>query len=114
MTPSFLNHCFLLSLISDDFLLCIELTGGQNLPGYLLPLSGHGIKSLLVLPVFLKNKLAAIVAFGPFVPEAQGEEELQLARQIADQVAVALSNSELMEELKQLNWGGTQSPCARS
>jgi putative nucleotidyltransferase with HDIG domain len=60
---------------------------------------------LLALPVFLKSKLAAIVAFGPFVPEAQGEEELQLARQIADQVAVALSNSELMEELKQLNWG---------
>lgn len=78
---------------------------GQNLPGYLLPLSGRGINSLLVLPVFLKSKLAAIVAFGPFVPEAQGEEELQLARQIADQVAVALSNSELMEELKQLNWG---------
>ena len=78
---------------------------GQNPPGYLLPLSGRGINSLLVLPVFLKSKLAAILAFGPFVPEAQGEEELQLARQIADQVAVALSNSELMEELKQLNWG---------
>jgi putative nucleotidyltransferase with HDIG domain len=78
---------------------------GQTFPEYLLPLSGRGINSLLVLPVFLKNNLAAILAFGPFDPEVQSEEELALARQIADQVAVALSNSELMEELKRLNWG---------
>jgi putative nucleotidyltransferase with HDIG domain len=78
---------------------------GQKLPEYLFPLSGRGIYSLLVLPVFLKSNLAAILAFGPFHPESQSEEELPLARQIADQVAVALSNSELMEELKRLNWG---------
>jgi putative nucleotidyltransferase with HDIG domain len=78
---------------------------GQKLPEYLLPLSGRGVYALLVLPVFLKGKLAAILAFGPFDPESQGEEELPLARQIADQVAVALSNSRLMEELKRLNWG---------
>ena len=76
-----------------------------KLPEYLLPLSGRGIYSLLVLPVFLKGSLAAILAFGPFDPESQSQEELPLARQIADQVAVALSNSELMEELKRLNWG---------
>jgi putative nucleotidyltransferase with HDIG domain len=78
---------------------------GQKLPEYLLPLSGRGIYSLLVLPIFLKSNLAAILAFGPFHPESQSEEELPLARQIADQVAVALSNSELMAELKRLNWG---------
>jgi len=78
---------------------------GQKFPDYLLSLSGRGINSLLILPVFLKSNLAAILAFGPFHPEVQSEEELQLARQIADQVAVALSNSELMEELKRLNWG---------
>ena len=77
----------------------------QKQPEYLPPLSGRGIYPLLVLPVFLKGKLAAILAFGPFDPVSQREEELPLARQIADQVAVALSNSELMEELKRLNWG---------
>ena len=83
----------------------VSIDPGQEFPDYLLPLSGRGINSLLILPVFLKNNLAAILAFGPFDPEAQSEEEFQLARQIADQVAVALSNSELMEELKRLNWG---------
>jgi putative nucleotidyltransferase with HDIG domain len=60
---------------------------GQKLPEYLSPLSGRGIYSLLVLPVFLKSNLAAILAFGPFHPESQSEEEL------------------LMAELKRLNWG---------
>ncbi|MBW2408370.1 MAG: HD domain-containing protein [Deltaproteobacteria bacterium] len=80
----------------------------QMFPDYLSSLSGRGITSLLILPVFLKDNLAAILAFGPFNPKAQSEEDLQLARQIADQVAVALSNSELMEELKRLNWGTLQ------
>jgi putative nucleotidyltransferase with HDIG domain len=78
---------------------------GQKPPQYLFSLAGRGINAFLILPVFLKSKLSAIVAFGPFQPEAQSEEEVHLARQIADQVAVALSNSELIEELNRLNWG---------
>jgi putative nucleotidyltransferase with HDIG domain len=77
----------------------------QEIPAYLVPIADRGIDTFLVLPVFLKRKLSAILAFGPYHPKAPSEEEFHLARQIADQVAVALSNSELIEELNRLNWG---------
>lgn len=87
---------------NPDFVFIDE---NQNIPAYLVPIADRGIDTFIVLPVFLKNKLSAILTFGPFRPIAENEEEFHLARQIADQVAVALSNSELIEELNRLNWG---------
>jgi putative nucleotidyltransferase with HDIG domain len=59
----------------------------------------------LVLPIFLKETLAAMIAFGFEKEPSHMTEDLQLARQMADQAAVALANSQLMDELNRLNWG---------
>lgn len=74
-------------------------------PHYLAPLARRGSKSFLVLPIFLKEKLSGIIALGYADPPAHSHEDLVQARQLADQVAVALSNARLIEELDQLNWG---------
>jgi HD-GYP domain-containing protein (c-di-GMP phosphodiesterase class II) len=77
----------------------------QKIPSYLHNLAKEGSQYFLLLPVFLQEKLSAVIAFGHSEPMTQSEEDLNLARQMADQVAVALSNSNLIQELNRLNWG---------
>ncbi|MFQ5801535.1 MAG: HD domain-containing phosphohydrolase [Candidatus Methylomirabilales bacterium] len=74
-------------------------------PHYLAPLARRGSNSFLVLPIFLKEKLSGIITLGYVDPPGHSHEDLVQARQLADQVAVALSNARLIEELDQLNWG---------
>jgi putative nucleotidyltransferase with HDIG domain len=76
-----------------------------NVPEYLIHLAKLGIKSFLVLPIFTKERLSAIIRLGYFTPPAFNQDDLDQARQLADQMAVALSNASLIEELNQLNLG---------
>ncbi len=72
---------------------------------YLVPLIKSGIKSFNVFPIFLHNTLAGIISFGFKTKPNYSEEDLSQARQLADQVGVALSNARLIEELSNFNWG---------
>jgi putative nucleotidyltransferase with HDIG domain len=76
-----------------------------NLPGFLGPLAARGITAFLVLPIFLKGRLAGIIALGHRAGGVPCGDDVNQARQLADQVAVALSNARLVEELADLNWG---------
>jgi len=56
-------------------------------------------------PVLLEERLQAVLCLGRAGGREFVEEECSQARQLADQVAVALSNSRLINELKALTWG---------
>jgi putative nucleotidyltransferase with HDIG domain len=79
----------------------------EGLPSCLAPLARRGA-SAIILPVFLKGKLSAIIALGYRGAPVHVEEDVVRARQLADQVAVALSNAGLIEELERLHWGTLQ------
>lgn len=64
--------------------------------------------NLLILPVWVKNNLAAILWLAGSQTDQFTTEEITLARQLADQVTVALSNSSLIAELQEMNWGALQ------
>lgn len=81
------------------------LEAAQDPPHYLAPLIKLGMKSFLILPIFLKQKLSGIITLGYLNPSTHDQEDLAQARQLTDQLAVALSNARLIEELDQLNWG---------
>jgi putative nucleotidyltransferase with HDIG domain len=68
-------------------------------------LDGRRVSFYLVLPLFLKQQLCGFVALGYAELPTLDPEDLVRARQLADQVAVALSNSRLLEELDAMNWG---------
>jgi putative nucleotidyltransferase with HDIG domain len=78
---------------------------GNQPPGYLVPLVQQGMHCFLVVPIFLKEQLSAIISLGLGTNSAWSEEDKEQAKQLADQVAVALSNARLISELKQLHWG---------
>ena len=74
-----------------------------------LPTNSHlRLPTLLILPVWVKKKLAAILWLAGSLSEQFTTEDITLARQLADQVAVALSNSSLIAELQEMNWGALQ------
>jgi putative nucleotidyltransferase with HDIG domain len=76
----------------------------QHLPEYLSILNSDGIGAYLVLPIFLDANLAAMITMAYRDAAALNDDRLR-GRQMANQVAVALSNSRLMEQLNRLNWG---------
>jgi putative nucleotidyltransferase with HDIG domain len=83
-------------LIADD---------DKNQLSFLSILIGQGSESFLILPVLLKEKLKAVIAIRRPQTDVISIEDINRVRRTADQVAVALSNATLINELEQLNWG---------
>jgi signal transduction histidine kinase len=75
------------------------LSPDGSVPDYLAPLARRGCSSFLSLPVFFKESLSAVISLGFSLVRALDDETLLHARQIADQVAIAISNSRLYQQL---------------
>ncbi len=83
------------------------LTGDSATRSYLdvSLFEGRGFQAFLALPIFTKDELSGVIALAYQQKPAFSGEDLVQARQLADQVAVALSNTRLIEELDALNVG---------
>ncbi len=77
----------------------------SDFPGYFTMSNSERMKCCLILPVFVRKKLVATINMGYVKTETPSLDDVIHARQLANQMAVALSNSSLVEELGQLNWG---------
>ncbi|MCK5310914.1 MAG: HD domain-containing protein [Desulfobacteraceae bacterium] len=77
----------------------------KNGPAFLSKADNQTGNSYLVLPMFYGGLLKGTIALGHSKRKPFTEDELQHARQIVDQVMIALSNSSLIEELEKLNIG---------
>jgi putative nucleotidyltransferase with HDIG domain len=84
---------------------CLIIRTEEVVPEYLASINEVGTLFFIALPVFVKNRLSAVINMGYMNCQIPPEEDILHARQFADQMAVALSNSALIEELDQLNWG---------
>jgi len=74
-------------------------------PKCLLPFQTNPAQSFAVLPLFIKEDFAGVLVMGPSDPFEQDKDNLSQARLLTNQVAVALSNARLLEELSTLSWG---------
>jgi putative nucleotidyltransferase with HDIG domain len=81
------------------------IDANKNRLSFLSTLVGQGIESFLILPIFVKLQLKAVITIGRSQTKAYNAGDIIEARQMADQVAVALSNATLIEEMEQLSWG---------
>ena len=92
-------------LLSDDIYTLNDnphsllITCDQPWPAYLAPLRVADVRSLLLLPVFIKQQLAAVMIFGFGEACESCEQESGPLRKFADHVAVALSNASWEERL---------------
>jgi diguanylate cyclase (GGDEF)-like protein len=80
----------------------IELRAGDRVPSYLRPLADRGIGAFVVLPLSSQHQLSGVLALGTFADTHPTPDDLVQARRLADQVAVALSNARMVEQVRVL------------
>ncbi len=88
-------------LLDGPELVLLDATAG-SLPAYLEPLLGLGPRSILVLPLRFRRQLVGILAVGDRGGSVAGAEEQVQLRRLADQVAVALVNARMLDQVKSL------------
>ncbi len=71
----------------------------ESPPSYLSSLKKLGASSFLVLPIVLKEEASAVICLGYQAVLTLAEEDILLARDFANRVAVALSNASWEEQL---------------
>jgi diguanylate cyclase (GGDEF)-like protein len=76
--------------------------GGPSLPSYLDPLLRLDPRSVLVLPLRFRRQLVGILALGDRTSDAGGADDQLQVRRLADQVAVALANARMLEQVRSL------------
>jgi len=83
-------------LVNQNYLL---IANQENLPGYLSSLQKLGALSFLILPIVLKEEVSAMICLGYRKVLTLTEEDILLARDVTNRVAVALSNASWEEQL---------------
>ncbi len=83
----------------------LHFTDCSQFAALLAPLENRGAREFYLFPFFIKGTLAGLLTIGYRQPSSQLREDLTRARQVADEIAVALDNVRLIEELNQLNRG---------
>ena len=81
------------------------IRAGAGAPRFLEPLVDMDLEHFVVLPVFDKGAIFALIAIGFREVQPEESEDLARARQVAQQVAVAMSNARLIGQLEELHWG---------
>ena len=80
----------------------LELGPGDRIPGYLKPLAQLGLDAFVVLPLAAQQQLSGLLALGTVPGAARSGDDLLQARRLADQVAVALSNARMLDQVRTL------------
>lgn len=84
---------------------CVVSDLTKESPSYIGQTAMENMASFMVLPLFFDHDLKGTIALGYKENKTFNAVEMDQARQVADQVAVALSNSALVSALEKLNLG---------
>jgi putative nucleotidyltransferase with HDIG domain len=77
----------------------------QPIPEYLAPLRDLGMQSFVEAPILLKGKPSGFLCLGYLDEVRLSADDVSQFRQLADQMAVALTNARLVDDLEQLSNG---------
>ncbi|MGH7631876.1 MAG: diguanylate cyclase domain-containing protein, partial [Gemmatimonadales bacterium] len=80
----------------------LELGPDERVPGYLRPLGDLGCEAFVVLPLESQHQLSGVLALGTVPGAPRSADDLLQARRLADQVAVALSNARMLDQVRSL------------
>lgn len=80
----------------------IEVGAAGHLSGLLRPLIAGGAASFVVLPLSAQGSLSGVLALGSLPEVGTTSDDLLQARRLADQVAVALANARMVEQVRAL------------
>ncbi len=90
-------------LSKDQPVLINDLNALANPSPQLQSFIKDGLHSLCVLPLFSQNNLTGVFSMSSEITNFFDEEQMSLGREVANQVAIAITQSRLVEVLNQLN-----------
>ena len=76
----------------------------EKIPESLYPESTQELEFCYLIPVFLNGYLVSIISLGYSQKHSSMEKDLTKAQQLTDQMAIALANSSLVQDLDNLHW----------
>jgi putative nucleotidyltransferase with HDIG domain len=82
-----------------------QTQGAENVPDFLRPLVAEDVSCFSIFPIFLDSKPFGALIYGHSRLVHPESADVHYARQVADQLAVAFSNTRLIAALEQLHWG---------
>jgi signal transduction histidine kinase len=87
---------------SHEAVLCDDLKAAARTPleAHLL---GHGVRSLLVLPLRLEGKVRAALLVGYRRPGVVTPEQVEVLGEVSVHLATALRNAEMFDEIRRIN-----------
>jgi diguanylate cyclase (GGDEF)-like protein len=80
----------------------LELAPAERQPAYVQPLAALGLDSFIVLPLASQQQCSGLLGLGVVSGTERSAEDLVQARRLADQVAVALSNARMLDQVRSL------------
>lgn len=83
----------------------LQVTADSVFSTALSSMTKEGAENFILLPIRIKARLGGLLTLGFRQSPAPIDDDLIRARQIADEIAVALDNIRLIKELQSLNWG---------
>lgn len=83
----------------------LHIRAAQEFSTVLDPMTGEGAAEFYLLPIFVKERFLGILILGYRRAPERIREGLVRSRQIADEIAIALDNVRLIDELNWLNRG---------
>lgn len=90
-------------LLKNELFRVDDLTVLPNPPALFQTGIKEGLRSLCVLPLFSQNKLIGAFSMSSETISFFNEEKINLAREVANQVAIAITQNGLINELQELN-----------
>ena len=79
----------------------------EVVPEYLAPLANLGVRSFTVLPLVYQGELLGAITLAGEKGVGQGDEELMQAKRVAGQIALALTNARMVEQIRLLAFHDT-------
>jgi putative nucleotidyltransferase with HDIG domain len=77
----------------------------ENTPPFIGKTGYPDMQQHLVLPVFQDRQFTAVIVLATKKARPYSDADILQARQLADQICVALTNSRLLEDLNMISWG---------
>ena len=88
-------------LLDGPGLMLLDTANG-DVPAYLHPLVRLGARTVVVLPLRFRDTLVGVLTLGDRSTDAAGPDEQLQIRRLADQVAIAVVNAQMLEQVKSL------------
>ncbi len=82
----------------------VDIDPNEPLPRFILQLAGGKFQKLILLPLVIQGDLAGVIIIVWRHPVMLDDQKMLQARQLGDQVAVALTNARLVRALENLTW----------